>query len=166
MGEGHAEPAAASSHGTARRRVTARVLLLDPDDRVLLMNGRLPGAPTGEGAWFTLGGGVEAGESVRQAAVREVLEETGFAAVQLGAHVWTRRLDIHDAEGPIAATEHFFLARCSGGEPSRAGWLPIEHQLIDDLRWWTLADLRLCEERVFPPDLADRLAEALASEDG
>jgi hypothetical protein len=49
-----------------RERPTARVLLLDAQDRILLMKGRLPSDPTGPGAWFTLGGGVEAGRDLRR----------------------------------------------------------------------------------------------------
>ena len=157
-------PGGGPQGSAARARTTARVLLLDPDNRILLMSGRLPGAPKGEGAWFTIGGGVEAGETPRQAAAREIVEETGFTGVRLGRRLWTRRLDIRDAGGPLVVTEHFFLAHCRGGEPSREGWLAIERDLIDDLRWWRLADLRQCRERMFPPDLADRLAALIAEE--
>ena len=44
-----------------RERLTARVVMLDPKDRVLLMQGRLPGRPDGPAFWFTIGGGVEDG---------------------------------------------------------------------------------------------------------
>ena len=53
-------------------RPTARVVLLDARDRLLLMKGRLPGAG-GEWAWFTVGGGVEPCETVLQAASREIV---------------------------------------------------------------------------------------------
>ena len=51
-----------------RERPTARVLLLDPDDRILLMKGRLPSNPDAPGVWFTIGGGIEPGESLYEAA--------------------------------------------------------------------------------------------------
>jgi len=44
------------------------------------MKGHLPSNPGAQGFWFTIGGGIEAGESVYEAAAREVLEETGIAS--------------------------------------------------------------------------------------
>ena len=68
---------------TARERLTARVLLLDPEGRILLMRGRLPGDPEAPRVWFTVGGGIEPGESAEAAAAREIVEETGFLDAQL-----------------------------------------------------------------------------------
>jgi 8-oxo-dGTP pyrophosphatase MutT (NUDIX family) len=146
-----------------RERLTARVLLLDAQGRILLMKGRLPGAPDAPGAWFTVGGGVEAGESLEEAALREIREETGFADVDLGPLLWEAEVIRHDRKGrPVLIREVFILARCAGGEPSRAGWQALEREFIDDIRWWTQTDLAACAEPVFPPDLAARLAAILA----
>lgn len=61
-----------------RVRATARVVVLDPDGRVLLFGSRLtdPAVPPGDVPfWYTPGGGVEDGESLRTTAVRELAEE-------------------------------------------------------------------------------------------
>src|SRR5699024_5779123 len=58
-------------------RRAARVLLLDDRDRLLLVRGHDVDDP-GRTWWFTLGGGIDPGESAREAAVREVQEETGL----------------------------------------------------------------------------------------
>ena len=146
-----------------RRRLTARVLLFDPDDRLLMMKGRLPSAPQGPGAWFTIGGGALPGETVVEAADREIREETGFEMFDLGPVVWRREgvLRLADDE-PVYFDEHYFLARCPGGEPVRHGWQADEHQLIDEIRWWTHRELLLGGEPVFPPGLADLLPDILA----
>lgn len=130
---------------------------------MLLMKGRLSGAEDRAGAWFTIGGGVEDGETPRRAAEREIVEETGFSGVLLGPPLWTNTLAIQDAEGPLTVTEHFFVARCAGGEPSRAGWLDLERALIEDIRWWTLSELRQCPDQIFPSDLPKRVAAVLSS---
>jgi ADP-ribose pyrophosphatase YjhB (NUDIX family) len=146
-----------------RERITARVLLLDPRGRILLMKGRLPSDPAAPGAWFTVGGGVEPGESVREAAAREVVEETGFEGVKIGEVAWLGEQVLHDRKGrPVLFKESYLLARCAGGEPSRAGWQALEQEFVDDMRWWTLDDLAACAEPVFPPGLARRLTELLA----
>ena len=146
-----------------RERPTARVLLLDPQDRILLMKGRFPGDPAAPGAWFTLGGGVEAGETYAAAALREVIEETGFSDVELGPLIWRRDAIYRDrAQNPWRFRERYFVARCGGAEISRAGWQALEHELIDDIRWWTLDELAACAEPVVPENLAELLGGNLA----
>jgi 8-oxo-dGTP pyrophosphatase MutT (NUDIX family) len=146
-----------------RRRLTARVVLLDPLDRVLLMKGRLPTRRDGPGAWFPIGGGAEPGETVLEAAAREIREETGFAEFELGPLVGRREGMMRLAgDEEVWFDEHYVLARCAGGEPVRHGWQADEHDLIDDIRWWTLAELSATEERVFPPAFAVLLGDILA----
>jgi len=148
-----------------RERLTARVLLLDPEDRILLMKGRLPSTPDAPGAWFTVGGGVEPGETLAEAALREIREETGFSCASVGPVLWEGEQIHHDRKGrPVRVREHFMVARCARGEPAREGWQALEREFVDDIRWWTPAELAACAEPVFPPDLAGRLAEVLARE--
>ncbi len=146
-----------------RERATARVLLLDPDGRILLMKGRLPSDPDAPGVWFTVGGGLEPGESLTEAARREVLEETGFSDVTLGPVLWSGEQVHHDRKGrPVVIKETYLVAICQGGEPSRDAWQALEREFVDDIRWWTSAELAACVEPVFPLDLALRLDEWLA----
>ena len=141
-----------------RVRPTARVLLFDAVGRILLMKGRLPADPRAPGVWFTIGGGVEPGESVFEAAAREAREETGFTDVVLGAVAWCGEVTLPDRKHrPVLFQDTFILARCAGGEVSRAGWQALEREFIDDIRWWTLDELESTAELVFPPDLANRL---------
>lgn len=134
-----------------RDRLTARVLLFDPLGRILLMKGRLPHRPASSAAWFTVGGGVEEGESLAQGALREITEETGFTQVELGPVVWTRQGEGVLVSGErVLFKESYIVARCAGGEPSREGWADYETDLIDDIRWWTLEELALTTDRVYP----------------
>ncbi len=70
------------------RRVCAKVLLVDSQHRVLLFSGidrQLPEAPP---VWFAVGGALDDGESVEEAAIRETLEETGLAITDPGPPVF------------------------------------------------------------------------------
>ncbi|HEY3797586.1 MAG TPA: NUDIX domain-containing protein [Caulobacteraceae bacterium] len=147
-----------------RERLTARVLLLDPDDRLLLIRGRLPSAPEGPSFWFTVGGEIEAGETPRAAAAREALEETGFADVTIGAEVWYSEevFVFDDTNQPTHFKERFFVGRTAGGPLSRAGWQDVEHRLLDELRWWTLGELRLTGDTVYPEGIAELLPDVLS----
>lgn len=143
-------------------RPTARVLLLDRADRVLLMNGRLPGRAKGEpGAWFLIGGGLEPGETWLEAAAREIVEETGIVDFELGPIVW-RREGVLNIPEPRLFDERYIVARCEGREPSRDGWDALERDQIDDIRWWTHTQLAQTREAVFPGGLADLLTDILA----
>lgn len=146
-----------------RERLTARILLFDAAGRLLLMKGRLPTAPDAPGAWFTVGGGAEPGESLRQAAAREVVEETGFDDVELGPVVWRRTAPHRLVGGELVLFQEYYLvARCRGGEPCRDAWEAHELDLVDDIRWWTLDELLACEEDIYPVGLCDLLPDVLA----
>lgn len=60
-------------------RVGAYALCRDDDGRVLLTRYRAPGYPD-HGKWTMPGGGMDWGESARETAHRELLEETGLTA--------------------------------------------------------------------------------------
>jgi 8-oxo-dGTP diphosphatase len=146
-----------------RERLTARVLLLDPAGRVLLMKGRLPGRPDGPAFWYSVGGGVDDGETLAQAAAREIVEETGLTDAVLGPTVWRDEVILHDIDGEERLFKQYYvIARTAGGDPSREGWLPHERQLTDDMRWWTLDELQLTDDTVFPAGMAVLLADVLA----
>jgi len=72
------------------KRNTARVLPVDPEGRVLLQLGRELHRRT-DRFWLTIGGGAERGETLAEAAAREMREEAGIDVdpAELGAPLGT-----------------------------------------------------------------------------
>jgi 8-oxo-dGTP pyrophosphatase MutT (NUDIX family) len=140
-------------------RHAVRVLLLDEDDRLLLFRGVQP--DTGSAFWFPAGGGLEDGEDVVEAAVREVFEETGLSSLDLGPEVWRRRHVFSWRGVEWDQRERWFMARVAHFEPSRAGLTETETTDLTAWRWWTPAELRAATDEMVPRDLAVRLRALL-----
>jgi 8-oxo-dGTP pyrophosphatase MutT (NUDIX family) len=141
-------------------RPAARVVLLDARDRVLLFGARLP--PSDGRFWITPGGGLNAGETHEEAALRELWEETGLRDVALGPCVWTRAHVFRWGDDLFDQRERYYLVRVDAHEVSTERFEEHEKAFMLSHRWWTLDELRSCPDRFVPGDFADLLAPILA----
>ena len=100
------------------------------DGRVLIVR---RGCPPAHGLYTLPGGGVELGETLEQAVIREVREETGLAIAPIGL-VGFREAIARDAAARVE--RHFvilpFAARWVGGEIALSEELAEAHWLIPD----------------------------------
>lgn len=161
--------------GVVSRRTSARVVLLDEAGAVLLFCGSDPARRDGSDGpaprwWFTVGGAVQPGETLAEAAVREAAEETGLRAPQADmiGPVW-RRDAVFDFNGSIIRSEEmFFVYRTGRFEPVAAGRTALEQRYIHGHRWCdaTMIDELVAKgETVYPLQLGELLSEANALAD-
>ncbi|MFI9625756.1 NUDIX hydrolase [Streptomyces sp. NPDC052042] len=154
------------ANGKGRRRVriekrkVARVVLLDPDDRILLIHGYEPEDPASTW-WFTPGGGLEGEETREQAALRELAEETGITDVRLGPLLWQRMCSFPFDGRRWEQDEWYYLARTTQTATDTRGLTGLEQRSVAGLRWWTSAELSAARETVYPTRLAELLRTLL-----
>jgi len=143
-----------------RRRPSSRLLVIDPDSRVLLFRFVHNHGPlAGQTYWATPGGAVEEGESFADAARRELHEETGILVDAVGQEVAAREFVLQLLDGEyVTADERFFVVRVANRTLSRDHWTSSEIELMTDHLWWSVEELRFTSEVVFPEKLADILA--------
>jgi ADP-ribose pyrophosphatase YjhB (NUDIX family) len=147
---------------TAVIREAARALILDTEDRVLLV--RFVNPDTGAEFWTTPGGGVDPGERLEDAVRRELREETGLDEVELGPVVWTRREVFPWAGRTLDQREQVVLVRVPPFEPRPAlGPELLAAEDVHEVRWWTLAEVEASDATFYPTRMAHFLRELLTA---
>jgi 8-oxo-dGTP pyrophosphatase MutT (NUDIX family) len=132
-----------------------RGLVLDPDDRMVLVHFDFPPFP-----WTPPGGGLDPGETDEQALRRELWEELGLADYELGPLLWRREHEFASEDGRYRGQrERCYLVRSAPFEPAPQIDLAAEH--VTDMRWWTAEELAASKDVFGPRRLPELVAKLL-----
>ena len=145
----------------AHRRVS-RVVLLDENDRFLLLLTASPRLQTPVVRWLTPGGGVEDHESHAEGAIRELFEETGLRVDSVGEPIWSIEGQSIFNDGHVQSTySEYFVVRTTRFELTNENWMDNEFVDITDVRWWTVEELQTSGEKYSPEPLLDVIQLAI-----
>jgi 8-oxo-dGTP diphosphatase len=147
-------------------RPSARLILLDPDDRLFLFNVHDPGVfdpanPHSDPFWVMIGGFVDPGEEFADAAVREAREETAIVVDGPVRWVWKRERRMSWRDKDVLHRERFFLGRTKRTEIDTSGLDERERSWTLGHRWWSAEEIAASKERFEPLDLGTQLQALL-----
>lgn len=146
----------AAEQRPVRHRNASRIVIRC-DERVLIVADRDPGVVGSH--WYVIpGGGWDPGETSRDAAVREVNEETGLVitAQQLIGPIAHRVVSHGYSDQILVQYEDFYLLEVPEQfEPSVDGFTPEEKITLGEFRWVTADELAGLE--IWPRELAELL---------
>ena len=147
-------------------RPSARLILLDPQDRLFLFNVHDPGVfdpaqPHFDPFWVMIGGFVDPGEEFADAAVREATEETALTVHGPVHWVWKRERRMSWRGKDVLHRERFFLGRTLRTEIDTSGLDERERSWTLGHRWWRADEIAASKERFEPMDLGVRLLALL-----
>ena len=150
-----------------QHRETARILLTNSADQFFLLLTHFDPEVGLPPRWITPGGGIDAGETPIQAAVRELWEETGISVSQeaLGEKIGeiSGRWGWGDGQNHHTYVDHFYKLQVDGFELDDSGWTEDERRDVLEYRWWKLAALKATGEQVGPHGLADLISDHFPS---
>ena len=118
-----------------------------------------------------MGGAAQPGETLTEAAVRELAEETGLHVkpADMVGPVWRRDAVIDFNGSVIRSEEMFFVHRTDRFEPSASGRTALERRYIHGHCWCdeTMIDELVAKgETVYPLQLGELLSDANSLADG
>ena len=153
----------------SRHRRAVRVLLRAKSNRILLFLSHFEPGSELNPAWVFPGGGIEPGETERQAALRELLEETGreFSDEGLGPLISVLQHQMTDTRKFDTGEAHFYeLVIQDEFEPDSSNWTADEHRDTVAHRWWSLKEIQYEEPWIEPQGSLQIILQRLETNPG
>jgi 8-oxo-dGTP pyrophosphatase MutT (NUDIX family) len=118
-------------------------------------------SPDGKRFWIAPGGGLEESESPEVGLRRELREELGLDAFEIGPVVWRREHTFDRGERRACQREHYHVVHVLRFEPLMSD--AVEAEWLEGFRWWTLRELRTAAEDLVPVSPAEIIENYLAN---
>lgn len=144
-------------------RNSVKLILLNKNNELLLMstddkkiygkeknyNGRF---------WQMIGGKIEENETIKEAAYRELFEETGLKKeqVEVKETVWYGEVDLMMHGKLTRVKQSFVLARAFSENVSLVNLTDEEKTVCTMLKWFSLEEIKACPDIIYPVLLADK----------
>ncbi|MGF1597466.1 MAG: NUDIX hydrolase [Acidimicrobiales bacterium] len=148
----------------SRRRQAARVVVLDADRRVFLIQSVDPADPYGPPWWEIPGGGMDPGETSAETAMRELREEAGILRADIGPVVWVQRVQFTFAGLYFDQDEYIHVAWTDQEILAPPRLESLEAIAFQGARWWTLEEVQATEAAFLPPCLPELLPALVAGD--
>jgi len=150
-------------------RSSVKVLLLNQKNELLLMCAHDPKTTAPDGKyhgqfWFTPGGRIEKGESIQEAALRELYEETGITKdeVDLGPVVWYGEFDLI-LDGILTCLKQtFIVAKTKRNDVSFINLDKWEKDALQKLAWFSFEKIIHSKEIIYPVVLPQYLPDIIS----
>ncbi len=154
------------------KKNTIRILLINPRNELLLMRVVDPSTTNldkkSRGAfWCTIGGKIEAGETVHTAALRELFEETGLkeSDVTVGPIVWHGLHEMIISGQHMELNEQFIVMHTNGDKAIvDDNYTDGEKAVVTGMQWLSLDTILKSVEPIFPAILKQHLTPILTAD--
>jgi len=147
-------------------RNSIKTLLLNENNELLLMCCNDPKTTSLDGKsrklfWTCIGGEIEEGEDVKQAALREIYEETSIESkyIKLGPIVWHGEFSLILSGKPTHIKQQFIVAHTTAKTFSLENLTKEETPIVTHLKWFSLKDLQSCPDIIYPVVLRDHITD-------
>ena len=152
-----------------RIRNSVKIILLNEKNEILLMCADDPKTTTPDGKyhgkfWFLIGGEIKEGESIEEAAIRELHEETGITEeeVMFGPTVWYGDFELMLNETLTHLKQTFIVAKTKKENVSFTKLDHWEKNVLMKLEWFSLGKIKNCNEIIYPVLLDQYLPDIIA----
>jgi 8-oxo-dGTP pyrophosphatase MutT (NUDIX family) len=150
-------------------RQSVKVILINSNNEILLMCADDSSTTNTDGKyhgrfWFVIGGEINIDETIEQAAIREVFEETGITsdAMQLGPIVWFGEFDLILNGIKTHLKQTFIVATTEQNKVTVDNLTKEEKQIVKSVEWFSFDKILSTKEVIYPVVLKDYLPDILS----
>lgn len=146
-------------------RNSGRAFILNENNEILLQRFEFSFTGKVKILWVTPGGGVEEGESVKQALERELFEELGLRIDVKDESVVTLDIPFDGKWGKFISHEVYYIVKIpKNTDFSLENMEENEKNTFHNLKWWSLDELKNTKDEFEPRDEILKLLENIVTD--